>query len=1027
MKNLKILLFLFFTVLAKLTYAQSTIEGKVMDDKSVLLPGVSVIVKGTTNGTITGINGDYSLQVSEQAKFLIFSFVGMKQQEIEIADKTNIDVTMQEEFIGLDEVVAFGYLTERKRDLTGSVGIVNFEELTVPVAGIDQAIQGKIAGVNIIGNGSPGADVSIRIRGIGTVGDNNPLYIIDGVPSKSGINMVNPSDIESFQVLKDASSAAIYGSRASNGVIIITTKKGKSDKAKISFDAYCGIQSTFKNRFPDMVTPQELADLTFAAAENGGSTPPSIYGTGSTPVLPDYIDADQIVLANKNGTDWFDEIFDPGFIQNYNFMISKGDAKEYHALSLSYFNQEGSIIKNNYERITTRINTGFSALDDKLKIGNNLSIAFSEREGGSSNILSAYNMPTIVPVYDLEGDFAGPETGLGDARNPVAAAYSDKDNTDKKFKLLGNVFAELELVNNLFVKTSLGIDYSNNNIFTYTPAYEEGSVTINPESSMTEAEETETSWVWSTTARYTKQFEDHKITALAGFEYINTNVDYLGGYAYNFVSSDIDYIHMDAALGNTGVNESGYSNSLRSFFGKINYDYRNKYLLSFTARNDGSSKFASNNREAFFTAVSGGWNVSQEDFFKSKLINNLKLRVGWGQNGNQEIDNYMYSNLYSVNSDYSNYDIDGANTATNSGIILYNKGNEDIQWETTTQTNIGIDFDLDLGTNILSGSVDYFNKKTSDMLVQVNTSATSGQAEDPYENVGEVENKGFEINMGFKSNPAKPFRFEAALNLSIIENEVTDIKKNDLMGAVYRNQQVTITREGEEISSFYGHVIEGIFQNEGEVSSHADQGFTNSSDGVGHFKYKDINEDNVIDDEDRTIIGSPHPDLTAGLTLNTFYKNFDFSMFLYGSFGQDVYNYVRYETELMFDQFGKSKSALDYWSPQNTDASRPIATTNNSNDEKRPSTFFVEDGSYLRIQNIQVGYTFPKALSQKLFKVDHLRIYAQAQNLHTFTDYSGLDPEVGLHSESQDLDIGVDRGTVYPNPTTIMFGVNVNF
>ena len=1006
-----------------------TVTGKVTDESTgEPLPGATIKVKGTNIGTITDSEGAYTVSFPESFQTLIFSFVGYESKEIEVGDQKVINIQLATDITALNEIVVVGYSSQKVADLTGSISVVDVDQVRgLPVNGVEQAIQGRIPGVQVTNDGAPGGGVSIRVRGYGTIGNNDPLYIIDGVPSKSGINQINLNDVESIQVLKDAAATAIYGARAANGVIVVTTKRGRNGVNRITFDAYFGTQVA--SNLPELLDAQQYGDVLWEAQRNAGITPTNlVYGNGPNPVIPEFIDADQIIPSGN--TDWFDELFEPGPIQFYNLGVQNGNEDRQSFVSASYLNQEGVIKYTGFERFNIRINNEFK-LNERLTIGENLSVSFSEQVSVGNNraiggtVMEAYLQPAIVPVRNINGDFAGPVNGLGDSGNPVMDAFNNRDNERKTTKIFGNIYAEVSLINNLSLRTNFGIDYNTFNFKNFSPAFETG-ILINPLSSLRQTNTTDINWVWNNVLKYERDFGSHNLTALVGTEAIRNTFEEFQAFRDNFLIDDPDFRYLNSGQGQQTNNGFGTRWSLFSVFARVDYSLQNKYLFSASVRRDGSSRFSSNNQYGTFPAFSVGYRISEEPFLQNiPVLNDLKLRFSWGQSGNQEIGDFASFTTFATRTNNTNYDINGTNNSVVPGFSLDQIGNPDVKWETTTQTNIG--FDAGLFDNSLRLTFDYFIKNTDDILVQKPTLGVEGQADAPFINAGEMENKGVEVALNYYSREYGDFSFEVAGNITIMDNEVISLSEEVefLTGSVSNNSTrgLTISRTtaGLPLAQLYGHVVEGIFQNQQEVDAHAAQ----IGAAPGRLKYQDLNNDGLINDDDRRVIGNPHPDFIYGLNLMAKYKQFDISLFFQGVQGVDLYNFARYHTDFFFDPFNKHSRILNAWSPENTGSGIPQVSTVNSNDELRPSTYFVEDGSYLRLKNLQIGYNVPVKTSF----MESLRIYFQAQNLFTLTDYEGIDPEVSLEnfsSPNRNLDLGVDRG-VYPNSRTFLMGVNVQF
>lgn len=1009
-------------------YAQDrTITGTVNDEENTPIPGVNVVVKGTSTGTVTNIEGEYRLNVTEDAQALIFSFVGFASQEVEIANQSLINVQLQSDAQQLSEIVVTGYTTQDKKDVTGAVSVVEIEEVqSFPVAGADEMLQGRVAGVNVISNNAPGGNTAVRVRGFSTIRNNDPLYVIDGVPTTTGINMINPNDIESMQVLKDASSASIYGSRAANGVVIITTKKGKTEEPAIRLRSYAGVQQAIN--LPNLLGAQEYGDMLWQANLNDGKVPSSdIYGDGPNPVVPAYLDDAQTIPSAN--TSWIDEIFEPAMIQSHYLDFSKGTDKSHSLLSLGYFDQEGILQHTGFKRITARVNSDYKLLD-RLTIGENMSMAYSWQTTTTTNsvlgsvVYDAFRFPSIVPVRDNNGNFGG--NPLNDVQNPLGKLYRNRDNQQLNLRIFGNAFANLEIAEGLDFRTNFGLSYTNFNFRSFSPAYDD-ILSQNLASSLNTENRFGTDWVWSNTLNYVKDFGVHSVDVLLGVESVNSYSEGFSAFRLGFPYGDPNFQYLNGGDGADQRN-SGDANewALFSYFGKVNYEYDQRYLLSLTVRRDGSSRLG-NNKWGAFPALSAGWRLSEEDFFNVPAINELKLRVGWGQNGNQDIPPYSTVSSYATNPNYSNYPINGAQAVVQQGFTETRNANADLRWETATQTNIGVD--MALLENRLVVSADYFYKKTKDLLVERPLPpVVGGTNQSLWDNVGEMENSGFEFLLGYQDEVNSDLSFHVDLNFAAIQNQLTSLPEDidflSIPGSILHNtnfdQDVSRSDVGQPIASFYGHDAIGIFQTQEEVSAHAEQPGAQPGDLI----FRDINEDGVINDEDRAFIGSPHPDFTYGLTVGANYRAFDLSLFFFGSEGNQVYDLTRYYGDFYnLSAYNKQARTLNAWTPENTNTSVPRLSLDDNNRNIRPSSYYVQDASFLRLKNLQVGYTLPKAVSQRL----DLRVYFQVQNLFTITGYEGMDPEVGLQNYSSDnrnLDIGVDRG-IYPPSRTFQVGLNL--
>ncbi len=1018
----------------KTTVQQQAVKGTVTNSSGESIPGATVIVKGTSSGTITDGEGFYELPNVPVDAVLVFSFVGMQLQEVSVAGRSTINVVLQDETIGIEEVVAIGYGTVKKADLTGAVSTVDVEDLSgTPVAGVDQMLQGRMAGVNVVGDYAPGGGVSVRVRGFSTIRNNDPLYVIDGVPVESGINMINPNDIESLQILKDASSASIYGSRAANGVIIITTKKGEKGDARVSFDAYWGVQSSAKQLNP--LNAKDYGDLLWKAHENDGKTPVSdVYGTGATPTIPTFLDENSLVPSTD--INWVDQIQQNALVQSYNLNISNGRDNSNQSFSLGYFDQEGVIKFTDFKRINARYNSEYRFFD-RLTIGENLSLSHSWSNEAQTNsvlgsvVYDAYKYPSIAPVYDLDGNFAG--AFLSDIRNPYAKLFHNQDNTHKRLKFFGNIYAELEIIKGLKLKTNFGADYSNYYRRNFSPKFQEtGAHNPSTISTLSTTNSWKFDWIWTNTIAYSTRINDkHQIDLLGGMEAIESTYEINSASREGFPYEEDNFRYLDAGDGGTQKNSgSGLNSSLTSYFGKADYTYDSRYLFSFTFRRDGSSKLG-NNKWGNFPALSAGWRISEEAFFNKGTINNLKLRLGWGQNGNQDVPPYATIESYYTNAYHSNYAIDGAQSSVYNGFTQSRNGNADLKWETTTQTNIGLD--LGFFDNRLSVAADYFFKKTKDLLLERPLPPVAGGTNQTvWDNVGEMENKGIELLIDYQSVRKNDFSWNASLNVAHIKNELTSLPDDidfialpgSYLHSVNFDQETSRSEVGQPISSFYGYRNLGIFQDQAEIDAHKVQ----PNAKPGDLKFEDSDDNGVLDGDDRGFIGNPHPDFTLGLNLGFQYKNLDAALFFNGSFGNEVWDLTRYYGDFFnLSAYNKLDHVHDAWSTDNTGGTVPRLSLDDTNNNIRPSSYYISDASYVRLKNLTIGYTFDKLASR--INSSKLRVYVQIQNLFTITGYDGLDPEVGLQnysSEHRNLDIGVDRG-LYPPSRTFTFGVNLGF
>ena len=1070
-------------------YAQTrVVTGRVTED-GVPVPGVNILLMGTSRGTVTDVDGNYSISVDEGAT-LVFSAIGYVTEEIEVGNRSTVDVSFTPDIRSLQEVVVTGYTTQQKKDLTSAVAVIEPEDLlAVAATSVEQQLQGRAAGVMVTNSNVPGQGANVRIRGFGTLGNNDPLYVIDGVPTKDNLANFNQNDIESIQILKDATSASIYGARAGNGVIIITTKKGKVGEPRITFDAYTGVQQP--GNMIDMLNTQEYGQYLWQSKRNAGVVNSTTgnpehgqYGSGAQPVTPDYLvpsgamegdprvdpanysierfDASgnnnpafgssvfQITRANKEGTDWFGEIFNPAPMRNYQLGISGATEKANYAFSLGHFDQQSMVIHNGFKRYSIRANTSFT-VKDRLRVGENLQVLYAKRQGQFGNqsegnqVMMAARMQPIVPVYDIAGNFAGTlGNNLGNAKNPVAQLWRQRDNGFEDLRVFGNTFAELDIINNLTARTSFGVDGTigrGKYAGAPDPESSEPGRFYNYQSDFNYRY----SWTWTNTLNYRTTFNEiHDLNVNVGMESIYGYGEDQFGFRdrYTVIGSPVipdNLRYLD--VGNPLFQNVGGSNStnfsLFSYFGQANYSLMDKYLFQAIVRRDASSRFLQASRWATFPAFSAGWRISEEGFMQGfSYLDDLKFRAGWGQTGNQDgiSDINPYQTFGNSIFDFG-YSLSGDPNGYNLAFGLNKLGNPLGKWESTTSTNIG--FDMSLFKGSVEVNFDWYNRQTEDILLSLNVPYAIGLAQIPSYNVGSVRNRGIDLGLTIRNDFANGFRYDANLIFATYRNEVTLIDEtNDdafLPGFGLRTPPLTRTQKGYPISSFYGYIVDGIFQTEEEALGHASfPGYNDATvfidgqpqQGVGKFKYRDLDGDGQITSADQTFIGNPNPDFTYGMNLNLGYGNFDLTMFLQGVYGNDIFNYMRYWTDFNTFQGNRSTDVLyDSWTPDNPDASLPILDENDAI-SSRPSTYFIEKGSYLRMKNIQLSYTLPSAFISRV-GLGQVRVYVQVQNLLTITDYSGLDPELQIRSNNN-RHIGVDEG-VFPTPKIFMVGVNLGF
>lgn len=1029
-----------------------SIQGYVKDNTGEGIIGASVRQKGTNNGIVTDLNGNFTLNVPSNSTIVV-SFIGYKTQEIQVGGRKQLNIILKEDTEVLDEVVVVGYGQMKRSDLTGSVVSVNEDAIKKSViTSVDQVLQGRAAGVQVQANsGMPGGSSSIRIRGINSLNSSNePIFVIDGViidnstgsGSDNALSSINPSDIVSMDVLKDASATAIYGARAANGVIMITTKRGQAGIANITYDGYVGWQEMPKKL--DMLNLREYAEhrnvrsgKDYAGQDWGIVTKDNNY------VRPDLL---------GDGTDWQDEMFSKALMTSHNLSVTGGNEKSNYAMGAGYLKQDGIAVGSGFQRLNLR-GSFDSQVKEYLKMGINFSFGESKQKltiSDESLIRTALLQTPNVAVRNVDGTFDGPDTDEFVQTNPVGIAMIN-DNRNEKMNIRANTYAEATLLEGLTFKTELSFDYGITNTYKFTPSYSFGAIKSETRQGAS-SKSYNKYWSWRNIVNYNRTFGAHNINAMMGQEMQKSKWEYLYGARTGYLSnSATDLILGDASTATNNGNSE--ESSILSYFGRLFYAYNDKYLLTFTLRRDGSSKFHENNRWGWFPSAALAWKVSNESFLKdNSVINNLKLRLGWGAVGNQNVVNNAYRAIYS-----------SVATTWGTGLLAGNTPNPELKWETTYSSNIGLD--LNLFQNRIEFIADVYYKKTKDLLLQVplpayvGTSNSPGATAAPWKNIGSLENKGIELTLNTVNIDKKGFQWRSNMVFSLNRNKVKEldtptslIDKTNQTGSTITI--LTRTAVNQPIGQFYGYKVIGRFEkatdfyykdNNGEVKPVAiPKGMTIAKNSVwiGDYMFEDINHDGVISEEDRTYIGNPEPDFTFGFGNSFSYKGFDLNIYLSGSVGNEVINWGRRELDDAHSNNNLLKSALDYAklgliNPNGPDDYRNVqiiggdpyacrmsgsSKTNESN--YRFSDLYVEDGSYLRIQSISLGYTFPKRWTQSL-KIENLKVYCNLQNVYTFTKYKGMDPEIG--SANQDaLLTGFDNYR-YPSPRIYTFGLNVTF
>jgi TonB-linked SusC/RagA family outer membrane protein len=1024
---------------------EKTVTGKVTAAGEGPLPGINVTVQGTTIGAITDVNGAYSLRVPGPNAVLVFSSIGYLPKQVTVGNQTVVDVEMETDVKALQEVVVTGYSSQRKREITGAVGVVETDKLTaIPTGNVANQLQGRTSGVTVTGDGRPGATSKVRIRGVGSFESNDPLYIVDGVPTQD-ISTLNPNDIETMVVLKDAGAASVYGARASNGVIVVNTKKGGKG-VKVTYDMYMGTQLPGKGP-QDLLDTQGYADLQWLVYDNDATveTHP-FYGlsTNASPTIPAW-------AANTN---WFDAITDPAPIQNHDISLSGGNEAAKFFAALGYFDQDGIVVYNYTKKYTARFNSEFSILNNRVKIGENLTMAYRQSIGasnldeGSPFQMGVYRMQPIVPVTIttpmtgithnfIPGEWGG--TGmaqrLGQASNVVADRTRGKDNLYFDTRFVGNAYVDVKILEGLNFKSSLGGTFYNRHGKGYSFATYERSENVGTPS-LSEDTEYWFDWVWTNTLNFNKSFGTSKVNGVLGYEAVKGGIGgYLGASRAGYFSDNVDFRTLNNGATITSASSwMGTPRTLLSQFGKVDYSLMDKYLLSATVRRDGASVFGKDNRFGIFPSFSAGWRISEEAFLQGvSWISDLKLRGSYGTMGNQlavRADNQFYT--YGGGVSDTNYDIAGTGSSSMQGFGPARIGNPAGKWETNITTNIG--FEGQFFNDKVAVVFDWYTKKTKDLLFALELPGTSGAAAVPYVNVASMMNKGLDVEVTYK-NTFGDLNLSATAIFTTYNNEITEIAPNvpyfDWGGS--RIGSFTRNSVGHPVSAFYGYEVIGLFQDAAEVTAAPQQ------DGAepGFFRY--ANTDTLtklfngptpgskvrreyIGDTDRKFIGDPNPDFTYGLNLSVGYKAFDLSAFFYGSQGNDIFNYNKWWTDFWPSFQGQKSTRLlnESWTATNTGAVVPKASNkSNFSTNTQSNSYYLEDGSFLRLKNLQIGYKLPQSLLNKA-NIKSLRVYVQGINLLTMTKYSGLDPELG----GSDTNFGVDSGN-YPSVKQFIFGINL--
>ncbi|WP_423149200.1 SusC/RagA family TonB-linked outer membrane protein [Rubrolithibacter danxiaensis] len=1046
------------------------VKGVVTDAAGEPLVGVSIKVSGTTAGTTTDVNGAFSINAPSNGT-LVFTYIGYTTKSVAVNGQSSLNVKLASEAKALDQVVVTGYQSQRKKDITGSVAVVDVNQMTsVPSGSTSQLLQGQASGVVVLAAGQPGQEANIFIRGVSSFGNTKPLVIVDGV--QAGLNDINPNDIASVQVLKDAGAASIYGVRGANGVIVVTTKKGKSGAPKITYDAYYGQVTPPSGNVFNLMNPSEMATVFNRVDPNhaiyaGGKVPEYIWvdnaankggyaAAGSPAVDPAKYRFDpvnpannyQIARSNQAGTDWFHEIFSSAPVMNHSLTASGGTENATYLFSLNYLNEQGTLMNTYNKRYGTRINTTFN-IGKSIRVGENAYLYYKNSPGipgGNQNegnaISFAYRMQSFIPVYDIQGNYAGTRLGtgeMGNGQNPVAMQDAQRNNKQNFWQMQGNIFAEVDLIKGLTARTSFGGSIGNNYYYNFGfPNYWNREGFSNP-NSFSENASYYNDWTWTNTLNYSKVIGTHNIKILAGTEAVNSYGRDLGGSINSLFSTDPNFINLD----NGSANETNYSHvnnndRLFSLFGRVDYSFQDKYLIGATIRRDGSSRFGSEKRYGVFPAVSLGWRISQEAFMKNiAWLNDLKLRGSWGKMGSYaNTPNRNAYNIFGGNNQTAYYPIGGGN-GIQQGFLSSDLGNPATGWEEDIVTNAG--FDATILNNHVTLSAEWYKKKINGLLFRESLPYTVGGATAPYVNLGDIQNTGLDVSVGYNSSQSKDFKYNVGVNFTTYDNKIISVPGNFFETSGSRIGNLIRNQVGHPVASFYGYQVQGLFRDSLDVLNSPTQG----GSAPGRFKYKDVDGDGAVTDKDRTFIGNPNPDFTYGINIGASYKNFDLSTVLFGSQGNQALNYTKYWTDFLGSFVGgKSKALLTAWEPvdrsaprgqwvaSNPNATTPVAESASTiSNSGAMNSYYVEDASFLKMRSLQIGYTIPATALSRL-GISRLRVYVQGANLFTITKYSGMDPELvpssgNLGGDQQSAGFGVDYGNYPNNQKSFLFGVNL--
>jgi TonB-dependent starch-binding outer membrane protein SusC len=1020
---------------------QNKVIGIITDENGKPLPGVNITIEGTTFGAISDLNGKYSIEKPNDNIVLLFSFIGYTTQRIQASGKTIVDVSMVPEIASLDEVVVTGYSTQRRKDITGSVAVVDIKNLkTIPSHSAVETLQGMASGVNVFRSGVPGATSKIFIRGITNFGDTDPLIIVDGI--EQNLNNISANDIESIQVLKDAGAASIYGVRGANGVILVTTRKGKTGAPVITYDASYGVtypltgnplnlmnseeyMNVFNLAFPgNALYKNGLPDYTYmgpagsgVAMQGDAAVDPSKYFLEAPNKGKNYV----IYKVNKVGTNWWQELYKKAPTTEHTISASGGTDKADYLFSLGYLNQQGTLIKSYLKRYSVRVNTEFKA-GKYLRVGENINLIIRDI-GGVSGSTAPYGLQPIVPVKDIMGNWAGSFGGplLGQSGNPVASQYRNVDDINNEWYQIGNVYAELNFLKNFKARTSLGYNFGQSFNHDFSTCPYETSESNNALNSLSITSGYGRTMTFTNTLTYNKTFNKHDLNVLIGSEAIDYQTRNVSGTKKDFFSEDPAFQVLDN--GQSGILNSSYiyKHALFSLFSRLDYSYSSKYLLSVTVRRDGSSRFGPDRKYGIFPAVSLGWRISNENFMNSLTwLNDMKIRGSYGILGSQSnVDALNQYTLYYSGKGYPDatnhyYDLTGTGSSIVQGFGIQRYGNADTGWEENLVTNVG--FDATVLNNSLFVSVEYYKKAINGLLFTAPKPAVVGEGNSPKINIGDIQNTGIDGTVTYRGKIISDLNYSIGLNITTYKNEVVDIPNPGYFDSgVVRNQ------EGFPVSSFFGYKVVGLFNSVEDIAAAP----TQDAATPGRFQFLDANLDGKISPLDRIQLGDPNPDFTYGLNLRLEYKNFDFSAFLYGSQGNQIYSSIHLATDFFgyYPTWNKSRALLNAWTPENTNTKIPkVESTASFSTSGQNCSYYIQDGSFLKLRSLVLGYTLNPSLLTKI-NISGLRVYMQAANLFTITKYDGIDPEVGGSAAA----FGIDGGSYPRSEPNVTFGLSVTF